>query len=517
VKPVDARILRPRFPRVGSPTPIEPEYGTDEWESWWLPDPVREWVEAAAAAFNVPLVMPIAAALCAASVVLQGKAKVRIHEAWEEELSLYWLVFAPTGMAKSGVMKAAMAPIRAMQRSLEDEMLPVIAERTNERARLEAQIQRMRRANKAHKYTEGAQEHLQQLRELEHDLLHCGVPVVPQWVYTDANPTVIPRLMAHNLAAEGIARVAVCDAEGTFLANLMGRHSGHLNVDPLLAGYTGDPIEMVRTAPNSTALQQFRMASSHMVMCIMVQPHYLDKLKAHPELGDNGWLGRCITSTVVKPREASPFMRPAVPDSVQAGYAEWLTVISQVPTGYVYEMPSELIGELERMHAEIQTVGLSNGSAAGYLTRCLGRICRIFALLHIGCPTVGTVGSFDPTRPVGPRHEGIEELLYLYNTLYSRTLSHAQALEPARATLPALCRRGLTWLRQLDNPTVTLRAIYRGLDIPKEDALTMCDALVESGHLMLAEQVTRNNKTLTVAYNVVSTDADCGASPPVDS
>jgi hypothetical protein len=60
--------------------------------------------------------------------------------------------------------------------------------------------------------------------------------------------------------------------------------------------------------------------------------------------------------------------------------------------------------------------------------------------------------------------------------------------------------------------------IYRGLDIPKEDALAMCDALVESGHLMQAEQVTRNNRTLTVAYTVVSTDPGGSVSqPPVES
>jgi hypothetical protein len=516
VKPVDARILRPRFPRVGTPTPLEPERGTDEWESWWLPDPVREWVEAAAAAFNVPLVMPIMVALCARSVVLQGKAKVRINDGWEEELSLYWLVFAPTGMAKSAVMKAGMAPIRAMLKSIEDQLTPKIAENTSRRAHLEQQINRMRRkpipADK-----QAREDHREDLAILESELRKCVVPVVPQWVYTDANPTVIPRLMAHNLAAEGIARVAVCDAEGTFLANLMGRHSGHLNVDPLLSGYGGDPIEMVRTAPNSTALQHFRMPSAHMAMCVMVQPHYLDKLKAHPELGDNGWLGRCITSMVDRQREPSPFERPAIPDSVQAAYADWLTVGAETDSGYVYEMPKELRGELERMHAEIESATLTVGAAEGYSKRCLGRICRIFAVLHIGCPTVGTVGSNSP-RPVRPAREGIEELNYLYNTLYLRALSHAQAIEPARTPLPTLCRRALTWLRQLDNPTVTLREIYRGLDIPKEDALAMCDALVESGHLMQAEQVTRNNRTLTVAYTVVSTDPGGSVSqPPVES
>ncbi len=497
-------------------TPLEPESTTDEWESWWLPEPVQAWVDACAAAFNVPKVMPIAAAMCAASVVLQGKARVRIHAAWEEELSLYWLVFAPTGMAKSGVLKAAMAPIRALQRSAEDELVSLVRERSNERARLEAQISRMRRATKAHKYTDGAQEHLQQLRELEHELSECEVPVPPEWLYTDANPTVIPRLMAHNLAAEGIARVAVCDAEGTFLANLLGRHSGHLNVDPLLAAYTGDPIEMVRTAPNSTALQKFRMLSSHMVMCLMVQPHYLDKLKGHPELGDNGWLGRCIISTVGRDPMPTPFERPAIPDSLAEGYANWIAELASVKAGTVFDMPAECKDELERMHCAISEDSLLAEGAAGWSARSLGRICRIIALIELGEVT-GRTGRLAETGPGGRACRVLKVLTYLYNTLYIRGLSRARDTEPARHPLPRLARRALRWLCQSKRLHVTLRELRRGLTISKDDALATCDLLCESGHLELADEKKRSNQTLTLTYNVVSTDPDCGEQSNVDS
>lgn len=507
----NVRQLRPRAGAPSAPVAIAPAAVTDDWESWWLPTPVRAWVDAAAAAFNVPKVMPIAAALCAASVVLHGKARVRIHDAWEEELSLYWLVFAPTGMAKSGVMKAAMAPIRAMNRSVEDEMLPVIAERTNERARLEAQIQRMRRATKAHKYTDGAQEHLQQLRELEHDLTELEVPVAPKWLNTDVNPTIIPRLMAHNLAAEGIARTAVCDAEGSFLANLLGRHSGNVNVDPLLAAYTGDPIEMTRTSPNSTALQEFRMPSTHMVMCLMVQPHYLDKLRAHPELGDNGWMGRCIISQVSRDPMPEPFERPAIPDELSEGYADWLAQLATVRDGTVFCMPPECKEELQRMHAQIsEGIRLSEG-AAGWSTRSLGRICRIIALIGLEGSTVRTVRLSEASggRPVC---EVLKILTYLYNTLYLKGIEAARSLEPARHPLPHHARRALRWLRQLNSLTVTLRALQRGLTISKDDAMAICDHLCETGHFELADEKRRHNQTLTLTYNVISTDPDCGGS-----
>jgi hypothetical protein len=505
----NVRQLRPRAVAGSQPVPLEPESTTDEWESWWLPEPVQAWVDACAAAYCVPKVMPIAAALCAASLLVQGKAKVRIHEAWEEELSLYWLVFAPTGMAKSAVLKAAMAPVRALQRSAEEEMLPVIRERANERARLEAQISRMRRATKAHRYSEGAQEHLQQLRELEHELAECEVPVPPKWLHTDANPTVIPRLMAHNLAAEGIARVAVCDAEGTFVSNLLGRHSGHLNVDPLLAAYTGDPIEMVRTAPNSTTLQEFRMASSHMVMCLMVQPHYLDKLRAHPELGDNGWMGRCLISKVNRDPMPEPFRRPAIPDEVSEGYADWLARLAAVEPGTVYDMPAECQVELERMHCVItEGIRLSDG-AVGWSARSLGRICRIFALIHMVDGTVRTVRTVRESE-TGPGGRACRVLNLLYTTIYTHGIIRARSLEPARAALPTHARRALSWFRRCNRLTVTLRDLQRALTVSKEDALATCDLLCESGHLELADEKRRGNQTLTLTYNVVSTDPDCG-------
>lgn len=511
------KVTRAMYALPG-PTPIETDSGTDELESWWLPEPVRDWVDACAAAYCVPKVMPIAAALCAASVLVQGKARVRIHPAWEEELSLYWLIFAPTGMAKSGVMRAAMAPIRAIQAGLEEEMRPVAIDRTNERARLEAQIARMRRATKAHKYTDGSQEHLQQLRELEHDLSECEVPKVPEWLYTDANPTVLPRLMAHNLEAEGIARVAVCDAEGTFLANLLGRHSGHLNVDPLLTAYSGDPIEMVRTVHGSKDLQKWRMPSSHMVMCVMVQPHYLDKLKAHPELGDNGWLGRCLMSRVSGATAPTPFERPEIPEAIQSAYAAWLKAAAEVPSGTVYAIPPELRERLESFHHDVETSSSAMKGAVGWMKRSLGRICRIIALMGISDEAMKAMktssGGSVPAN--GAAREGIGKIFdYLSLSLYSRALSHAQAIEPERATLPALCRRTLGWLHRFNsssaNRPVTLREIYARLHISKSAALAACDALCESGHLSLVSETKRGSETLTATYAVISTDPDCGS------
>ncbi len=484
-------------------TPIEPDTGTDEWETWWLPRPVREWVEAIAAAYDVPVVMPIAAALCAASVVLQGKARVKISSNWIEELSLYWVLFAPTGARKSPVMRAALAPIRALQRSIEDELLPVIRERSNERSRLEAQIQRMRRATKAHKYTDGAQEHLQQLRELEHELGECEVPKVPEWLHTDCNPTVIPRIMAHNLEAEGVARIAVCDSEGTFLANLLGRHSGSLNADPLLLGYTGEPIEMTRMVQGSKEMAKYRLPSSHMVICMMVQPHYLEKLRAHPELADNGWMGRCIFSHVGK-ISAPRLNTPEIPDAVSQGYAAWLARLAAVPEGTVWEVPGELQSDVESLMKTVAEGRSSDEDAAGWRTRIIGRIFRIIALIALDDEADELMRS----GPEGRAHEGIGKILtYLITPLYLRGLRHAQALEPARRTLPSHCRRLGAWLHRSSVSSgshVTLRQVCQALRCTRDDGLAACDLMVEHGYLAMIDEKRRHNQTVTITYVVLA-------------
>jgi hypothetical protein len=516
--------IRPGLAKPGlcAPTPIEPDYGTDEWESWWLPSPVREWVEAAAAAFNVPLVMPIAAALCAASVVLQGKAKVRIHDAWEEELSLYWIVFAPTVSDKSGVMRVAIEPIRAMRRGIESRLTAEIAERSLRKSYLEAQVQRMRRKPMSQDKQE-RQNQWDDIGALDKQMREIVVPKIPEWLVTDANPTVIPKLMAHNLAAEGIARVSVCDSEGTFLANLMGRHSGQLNVDPMLAGYSGEPINMVRTLHGSADLQRYDLPSAHMAMCMMVQPHYLDLIREHPTLGDNGWLGRCIMSHVaIDNAAAAPYRRPRIPDDVQSRYAEWLTRLAEVDQPTVYEMPVELQPELERMHCEIRTNTGTSEAAAGWSKRSLGRICRIFAILGIDPRTP------ELPKPVGgareSRHEGIDKkrLNYIYAALYLRQLTRAQAIEPARRTLTSLASRALAALRRLRRfrgSEVTLAELNTALRSKRDDTLLCCDLLCQHGYLELLQEKRRHNNTLSVTYVVLSLgdDSTPEATPPVES
>jgi hypothetical protein len=506
VKPLFSKGGKPALPPPEA-VPLEAEFSTPEWETWWLPGPVGDWVDACHVAYGVPKVMAIAAALCAACTVAQGLAEVEIRPGWREPLSLYWLVFSPTGSRKSALLKAATAPVRALQDAKRRELEPTIRQRSNEKARLEQQISRMRRGVKAHAYTEGAQEHLQQLRELEHNLDTLEIPLPPRWLYDDINPTMVPRKLAYSQDAEGIARMAVLDAEGTFLANLLGRHSGHVNVDPLLKGYNGEPIDMVRAVHGSKDTQDIHLSAAHLTLLLLVQPHYLDEIRQRPELGTNGLVGRCLMSHLTHAPQAQSWDAPEVPQAVQEGYARWLATLANLEPGTVYAMPKDVHPELRKLHDQLEADRISNKGAVGFTVRTLGRICRIIALTELGQLSTLSNGRTD-AGGAASRTRVITKLTYLYNSLYSQPLGTAQAMEPTSDPLARLTRRALGWIRQSTLATVTLRKLQSGLRLKKDQCLAVCDSLVESGHLEQLASTVRHNKTLTLTYRVVSTEPE---------
>ncbi len=504
---VVSAVARPKPSTPAPVAPLEAVPDAIEWESWWLPEPVQRWVEAVATAYAVPRVMPIAAAMCAAATLLQGKASVQLKPGWVEPLSLFWLVFSPTAAMKSSVLSLARKPIEQIQDAAARELATDIRLKTNERARLELQIARMRRAVKAHKYTEGAQDHLEQLRELEHELSVCDIPVPPRWLFDDINPAVLLTKMARNLEAEDIARAAVLDAEGTFMANLLGRHSGHVDVSALLKGYTGEPIYKSRASRSSDTEVDTVIPNAYLTMCLLVQPHILDQMRALPELADNGLMGRAIVSQAAGAPGLPPIDAPPVSDAVQSEYARWLATLHAIPTGTVVDLSVHFRkgGVLRKLYAELDA-DLSKGQGAvGWTKRTLGRVCRLVALSELS----NTVELSNGGAGVACTRGEIKTS-YLFSLLYSRALTQQQALEPVTHPTLALTHRALEWIRQSNRSTVgsevSIRELSRGLRLSKDRVLEVCDKLVESGHFEQLAPTVRGNKTLTVTYRVMSLD-----------
>lgn len=353
---------------------------TRDLESWWLPDPVREWVDAVALFCGVPKTMPIAAALCAAATVVQGKVSLELAPGIVQPLTLWWAVLARTGGRKSTVLKMAVKPIEDMEAAEAARIRPDAIEATNRRARLEQQIARMRRSTKAHVYTEGAQEHLQQLRELEHELSECVVPTAPRWIYDNINPHMLPQVLERNWESEDeCARVAIWGEEGTFFANLLGRHSGTPMAETLNQGYSGSALHSTRKLEGTRQLIDIHIPEIFVSMCVFTQLHYRERL-CNQELADNGFTGRLLLSEVDTGRRPELGSVPSPSKTVLDGYAAWLQRLASIPAGTVYRIGDTSRALLSAHMREVDDYAMAGGDGQGWALRSPERVAKLVAL-----------------------------------------------------------------------------------------------------------------------------------------
>lgn len=503
-------------PAAQDTVPIEAAPDAPDWETNWLPRPVADWVDAVSTAYAVPKVMGIAAALCAAATLVQGKVRVRVKPGWEEPLSLFWLVFSPTASMKSAVLGRAVKPIEDMQAELEAERAPILKANKRRKAMMEGRLKKIHGIYAS----KGAisEDCRHELDILVHDIEECDIRPAPVWLYDDINPALVLTKMRRNLeSTDGIARVAVLDAEGTFMANLLGRHSGHIDVSSLLKGYMGEAVRKTRASRSSDEEVDTRLPESFFTMLLMVQPHILDQMRGVDELADNGLMGRCLVTQLPGRAVTPPADAPVVPAAVQASYAAWLRELERIPEGSVVDL-SEHFEPGGAMRTLYDTVGADlerEQGAAGWSKRSVGRVARIVALSELSqlshCPEGGARGS---------RMRGEIKIKILTYLLYSRALSSAQAREPHTDPLTTLTHRALRWLRQSTVATVgsfvTLRTLTNALHLKKSVTLQVCDSLVESGHLAMGTETHRRNHTLTVTYQIISLDPEAKPAPRLE-
>lgn len=474
-----------------------------ELESWILPEPARRMVDAMASFCGVPKTMPMVAALCAAATVVQGKVSVELAPGVVQPLTLWWTVLARTGGRKSTVLNFMKQPILDMQAAEERRIAPDTIEKSNERSRLEAQIQRMRRTAKAHKYTEGAQEHMQQLRELENELTKCQVPKAFQWLHDNINTPMLGLILEHNLESEDrCARVTIWGEEGTFWSNLLGRHTGAVMSETLNQGYSGSGLDSTRKLEGTRGLIKIHLDNIYMTLCVWAQPHYRELLR-NQTLADNGFTGRLMVSECAVGRK--PKLGSVKPPSQEIldGYSAWLRGLAAIPAGTVFTF-SDAGQALLRAHVEeTEDYVMANGDAQGWAGRSAERVARIAALCLLDC--CQSCQMSERVGPTSPPHEGII-IKYLISSIYIPYLRAAQVQEPAVAspardasdTLTALTGAGIRV-----GDMVTTRQLCRLKTWRLDRVIAACYELVELGALEPTDMPTRRgDRTLKEAFRV---------------
>jgi len=353
---------------------------TEELDTWWLPAPVRDWCDAVSAAMACPKTLPVAAALCAAATVLQGRVSVTWKPGVTEPLCLYWFVFSGTGTRKTAILSRARRAIDLFQAQMAEQCAKDTKVVTNKRRRLEAQLGRLRRQKAAGPHTSAHQEWMGQIRELEHDLDELVPPKAVEWTQSNVNPSLLPRFMQHNHEAEGIARLAVLIDEGSFLKNLMGRHQGGQPIlEEVLGAVNGEPMLFVRSSRVADDPVKVRLPHSYLTICALLQPHLLDVLKS-PELSDVGFVGRCLVDVLDDSPIKPGWECPPIPDHVQAAYDRWLRALidEELPETVDLTLDAATRRSVRALYESVEADG------TGWSQRITGLICRIAAIVDIG-------------------------------------------------------------------------------------------------------------------------------------
>jgi hypothetical protein len=358
---------------------VTPEsFTTPEVETWWLPKAMREWCEAASAASQAPKNLAVASAMCAAAAVLQGRVKVRWKDGVEEPLCLSWFVFSGTGTRKTAIQLRAMQAIRAHQLQVAERVAREAKVIENKRRWKESQLSSLRRRKAPEARTPALTELMGKIRELEHDLEELVMPKAVEWTQGNVNPSLLPKLLAHNLEAEGIARLSVMVSEGSFLANLLGRHQGTTIVEEVLGAVNGEPMEFVRSSKVSDDPVKVRLPHSYMTLCQLLQPHLLDLLKK-PELSDTGFVGRSIVDVLPSAPIKPDWDSPAIPDHVQKAWDDLLSALitQDVPDLVDLTIDAAAARQVREMYESVEL------DETGSCQRITGIICRLYAISDI--------------------------------------------------------------------------------------------------------------------------------------
>lgn len=348
-----------------------------------LPEPARAWAVACAQWLNLDETMPTIAAICAAASVLQGRVSVRWKEGVVEPVCLYWLVFSATGTLKSQVLAKATQAIRALETERRDEADLLERHNRGERRWREAQLQRLRR-QKAPDAKIDRDRWRAEMAELEADIDRLETKPAPQWLHGDVNPSLLPKILRHNYEAEGMARAAFLVDEGTFLANIIGRHQGSTQVETLLSAINGAPLSFVRASQTSDDMVSIRLPATFMTICALVQPDYYDRLVGEQRLADSGFLGRTIRTMLDGAPRKPAFDSPGIPAPIQDAYDAWLRALATQEVPEVVDLTADATTRLlvASLYERIAWDG------TGFSRRVLGLVCRVAAIVCVGS-TIG--------------------------------------------------------------------------------------------------------------------------------
>jgi hypothetical protein len=426
---------------------------------------MADWVRAVSEETQTPVDLAANLALGTLSAAALRLGGVDCGPWTEPALGLYLLVAMPSGDRKSTVLRYATAPLREIERELQQESAPERRKLQDRREVLEKRVAHL--SGKAAK-ADDADDRRETEAELSRETIELdeiGEPANPRLLADDATPEALASLLARH------GQIAVLAAEAPLLDNLTGRYNekGSANLHLVCSAYGGETAYVDRRGRDAETIERPLMA-----IALAVQPHVLEALVSHTIARRQGLVGRF---GLVAPQSMLGARRIDAPRASADLHRQWAATVRAVFTANVATEPtqpgsgSSSVGSVAlSLDAKYRPPSLSLSPAAAtqladlrrdqepqlreggalreladWVARHPGRVARIAAVLHLA-----------QGEPVGQPIADVTMAAALRIGEY--LLAHASlAIFASREDL----RRSLEWLTTWKGETVTQRDLHR--------------------------------------------------------
>ncbi len=338
---------------------------------------LREFVEAVAHTFQVPVDLPALLALATFGLTLSRAVEASPQPDWQEPLTLYVMVLLDSGERKSPVFKLMIGPVYDWQRQLQLSMELDIAEAENDIDILQERLNQARKDAAKGKNTKPGQSIHDLARELRD--LESSKPSAPSLIATESTTEAIADVLIENKE-----RGMLAATEADILDVMLGRYSsGRPNFGLWLSGHAGDHYEVRRKGR-----EPIRLARPALTVALAIQPGAIQDLMSSAAAEGRGLLARFLfssPSSIVGYRELEP---APIPTPLSDWYGARIHKLLDRPVDTdprVLRLDDEADKLLRRLRERIEAELRPGGELASnkpWGNKLPGAIVRIAGILH---------------------------------------------------------------------------------------------------------------------------------------
>jgi replicative DNA helicase len=349
-----------------------PPFPVDALSPW-----LRDWSIATAEFAQVPVDMPAAIGLGAASLAVARRFKVEVRPGWSEPTNLWIVVAANPAERKSPIFKQATEGVHAYSQKEAERLAPHIRDLELDRHVLTGQLDEAKgKAVKGQPYQGG--DARQAARELGDKLGALKEIHVPTLVTDDCTAEALAMVLAQNNE-----RMGILSAEGGPFELMAGRYSDKgTNFEIFLKAHAGDHhiVHRIRREP-------IFLTQPLLTIALTVQPSVIAGLHAKEGFRGRGLLARFLYSLPQSTVGKRAVESEPVPDEIRNAYnAALVHMLCLAGDERTLTMSSGADAARSRFQGELEPrLGVDGDlhACADWAGKLTGSVCRIAGVLHV--------------------------------------------------------------------------------------------------------------------------------------